>query len=445
MGRFKMKKAAFADYFFIGVNLFCIFATAKFIPPKFIHTPRMNRKRSYTEDSIYLLVWLLLAIAPLLVSWLQEVSDLVDEINWPGIFKSWRQLLPFLIVFVVHNWLLAPLLVYRRRPWLYFSFTSLIFVFFVFYQCANRPRRPMSHEPPRQEQFEGSYDEADNRWPLPPPEGERFGGNEAMSVLENRQPIKKVTLPPPIMGLHDFFSAVFLLLILALNLSVKYYFKHSAEVQRFESLEKERIRQQLAYLRYQVNPHFFMNTLNNIHSLIDIDPERAQSSIVVLSRLMRYALYEGDHDFVAVQREIDFLHNYVELMRVRCSDDVDIQFDVHQTQPTALMPPLLLVSVVENAFKYGISVHRPSFVHLSIDATDERLTFCCSNSNHQRASGINEAKDGGIGLRNIRQRLDLLFPGDYRLDIDEGHDVYTAHLEIPLRQAAHLERFKLAP
>lgn len=442
-----MKNAVFADYFFIGVSLFCIFATAKFIPPKNVHTPRMTRKRSYTEDLIYLLVWLLLAIAPLLVSWLQEVSDLVDEINWPGIFRTWRQLLPFLIVFVVHNWLLAPLLVYRRRPWLYFSFTSLIFVLFVFYQCANHPKRPMSHEPPRQEQFEGSFDEADNHWPMPAPERESLGGKEVTPDLENHQPIKKADLPPPppFIGLHDFFSAIFLLLILALNLSVKYYFKHSTEVQRFESLEKERIRHQLAYLRYQVNPHFFMNTLNNIHSLIDIDPERAQSSIVVLSRLMRYALYEGDHDFVAVQREIDFLHNYVELMRMRCHDDVDIQFGVHLMQPTALMPPLLLVSVVENAFKYGISVQRPSFVHLSVDATDERLTFTCSNSNHQRASGIEEAKDGGIGLRNIRQRLDLLFPGDYRLDIDEGHDVYTAHLEIPLRQAAHLEKFKLVP
>lgn len=412
----------------------------------------MNQKRSFTEESIYLLVWLLLAISPLLVSWLQVVADIDSAINWAAIFKAWQQMIPFLIVFVLHNWLLAPLLVYRRRPYLYFTFTGLIFVLFVCYECANRPKHPHLHGGPRHEQFEGHSQrpygapprEGDKRQHARPHRNEHGAAREATPELDGKvwKPIRPVTQPPPVIGQHDFISAIILLLILALNLSVKYYFRHRAEVQRFESLEKERIRQQLAYLRYQVNPHFFMNTLNTIHALVDVDPERAQSSIVVLSRLMRYALYEGDHDFVAVQREVDFLRNYVELMRIRCADNVDIRFDVNLSQPTALMPPLLLASFVENAFKYGISSQRPSFIHSSIDTTEERLTFNCSNSNHQHSLDIDEEREGGVGLRNVRQRLELLFPNDYRLDIDEGRDVYSVLLQIPLRQVADLDKFK---
>ena len=207
--------------------------------------------------------------------------------------------------------------------------------------------------------------------------------------------------------------------------------KHRNELQ--QQLDYERIQQQLAFLNYQINPHFLMNTLNNIHALIAIDPEQAQDSIVELSRLLRYVLYEGDHQFVPVQREVDFLGHYIRLMRIRFTDDVDVRFDVDLSHPSAGIPPLVMATFVENAFKHGVSYVEPSFVHIKIRTDYGRLRLCCRNSKHERSSSMAEGS-GGVGLRNARQRLNLLFPEDHTLEIDDAADVYTVSLDIPLRE-----------
>lgn len=199
-----------------------------------------------------------------------------------------------------------------------------------------------------------------------------------------------------------------------------------------QQLEYERIQQQLAFLNYQINPHFLMNTLNNIHALIAIDPEQAQDSIVELSRLLRYVLYEGDHQFVPVQREVDFLGHYIRLMRIRFTEDVDVDFDVQLSQPSANIPPLVMATFVENAFKHGVSYIEPSFVHIRIRTEEGRLHLHCRNSKHAHGSSM-AAGSGGVGLRNARQRLQLLFPDDHTLDINDGDDVYTVYLNIPLK------------
>ena len=214
-----------------------------------------------------------------------------------------------------------------------------------------------------------------------------------------------------------------------MNLGVKYYFRHLEEKQRDRERERERIRQQLAYLQYQVNPHFLMNTLNNIHALVDIDPEKAQNAIVELSRLLRYTLYEGDHQSVPLAREVDFLGHYIALMRIRYPEPMDIRFDAPSPLPSVTVPPLLYATFVENAFKHGVSYQRPSFVHVSFGIEDHRLLFSCVNSRHPVAADA--AKEGGLGLRNVRQRLDLLFPDNYTLDITESPSTYSVSLTIP--------------
>ena len=201
-----------------------------------------------------------------------------------------------------------------------------------------------------------------------------------------------------------------------------------------QQLEYERIQQQLAFLNYQINPHFLMNTLINIHALIAIDPEQAQDSIVELSRLLRYVLYEGDHQFVPVQREVDFLGHYIRLMRIRFTDDVDVRFDVQLSQPSAGIPPLVLATFVENAFKHGVSYVEPSFVDIRIRTEEGRLRLHCRNSKHVRGTSL-AAGSGGVGLRNARQRLNLLFPDDHTLDINDADDVYIVRLDIPLQNS----------
>lgn len=173
-----------------------------------------------------------------------------------------------------------------------------------------------------------------------------------------------------------------------------------------------------------------MNTLNNIHALVDINPERAKSTIVELSKMMRYILYEGNNKLVALPREVQFLQNYVQLMRLRYTDRVRIDVNTPDTLPDLMMPPLMLIIFVENAFKHGISYHIDSFVEVTINISNDRLLFSCRNSRPPQPE--EEKKDGGMGLVNVRKRLDLRFPENYKLDIKEGKDIYEVELDIPL-------------
>ena len=170
-----------------------------------------------------------------------------------------------------------------------------------------------------------------------PPHGERFGGPE------DRMGPK----PPAFMGEHDIVALIILLLMLGMNLGVKYYFKSRHDAKQLMVLEKENLEQQLEYLKYQINPHFFMNTLNNIHALVDIDPEQAKDTILELSKMMRFALYEGDKKGVPLSREFEFIRHYVTLMRMRYTDKVEVKVDLPTETPDYELPPLMLITFIE--------------------------------------------------------------------------------------------------
>ena len=213
-----------------------------------------------------------------------------------------------------------------------------------------------------------------------------------------------------------------------MNLGVKYYFKSRDDQKKLLRLEKENLEQQLEYLKYQINPHFFMNTLNNIHALVDIDAEKAKSTILELSKMMRYVLYEGDKKGVPLTREFDFIRNYITLMRLRYTNKVQIRIDIPSQAPDRLIPPLMLITFIENAFKHGISYQHDSFIEVKAEVLGEKLHFACRNS---KAEKPNEEK-GGVGLANVKQRLKLLYDNDYTLKIQDETDVYSVQLIIPL-------------
>ena len=171
-----------------------------------------------------------------------------------------------------------------------------------------------------------------------------------------------------------------------------------------------------------------MNTLNNIHALVDIEPEEAKHSIVELSKMMRYVLYEGAKSGVPLQKDIEFLRNYVTLMKLRYTDKVSIRFDVPDDITNKMVPPMLLITFVENAFKHGVSYRNPSFIDIHITTSGDTLKFVCRNSKTDKEPDL----EGGVGLKNTRQRLDLIYGNDYRLDIDDGEDTYEVTLELKL-------------
>ena len=187
-------------------------------------------------------------------------------------------------------------------------------------------------------------------------------------------------------------------------------------------------RAQYLALQNQINPHFFMNTLNNIHALVDMDAGKAKRTIVELSKLMRYVLYEASNRTILLSREIQFLDNYIALMKLRYTGRVRIECCMPDEVPEVQIPPLLFISFVENAFKHGVSYQEESFIWVFMSVEDGRLAFRCSNSNHGRSV----EQHHGIGLENIRKRLRLLFGQDYTLSINERDDSFNVLLIIPL-------------
>ncbi|NDV46652.1 sensor histidine kinase [Paludibacter sp. 221] len=203
------------------------------------------------------------------------------------------------------------------------------------------------------------------------------------------------------------------------------------EGQRQEE-EKRRKEAELINLRQQINPHFFFNTLNNIYALIAISPEKAQDTVLELSKLMRYVLYDNTNNFVALHKELDFIKNYIELMRIRLTDNVDLKVDIQaDLTSNKLIAPMIFISLIENAFKHGVSHSQPSFIHVNIHQVEDRIVCLIKNSYFPKDES--DKSGSGIGLENLHRRLDILYPHKHILRCDEKNNTYVCELIVPLK------------
>ena len=380
-------------------------------------------KQSRQENLVYLVVWGLLFATPLLSLYVRTISDSDATFNWTELFIVWRRFAIYLVLFLIHNFFLAPLLVHQRKRVLYITTLIVVIAAFMLYQYNSRPdfKRPMGHKPPmeqtdrhRQPHFNEPPRSLDDE--LPPFDGPR-------------PQMRHHDAPPPIIGERDILAIIVLILMFGANLGIKSYFRSSDDRKRLEKLERENLAQQLEYLRYQINPHFFMNTLNNIHALVDINPEQAKDTILELSKMMRFVLYEGNKQGVPLSRELDFIRHYVTLMQLRYTNKVKITLDLPQSTSDRQIPPLILITFIENAFKHGISYQHPSFIEVSVSEHGDAMHFTCRNSKGEKP---NEEK-GGVGLANIRKRLNLLYGHDYALRIKNDAELYSVELTLPLK------------
>ncbi len=395
----------------------------------------MSFKKDHRQETIiYLTLWALLLITPVM-SLSIRVSNSQAEFEWSEIFTVWREYIPFFIAFLIHNHLMAPMLVYQQKKWHYIGLAVIILTIFMVYQCNHRPQfkepphqeQPMSERPPLPRDYQEGMPQADgpdgkhnDAFPPPRPQG---------GPMDERVPMHHEDLPPILFGQHDLIALFILILMAGMNLGVKLYFKQRGDQKQLAELEKQNLEQQLEYLKYQINPHFFMNTLNNIHALVDIDPEKAKGTILELSKMMRFVLYEGNKTGVPLDREIAFLQNYITLMKLRYTDKVKITVNLPQSLPNKEIPPLMFITFVENAFKHGVSYRQASFIDVSIAIQgDSKLVFSCKNSRIP----VEEDKHGGVGLANVRQRLELIYGSSYNLDIIDEKDYYSVTLTIPL-------------
>ena len=375
-------------------------------------------KQSRLEIVTYIVVWGLLFAAPLLSFYLRSINDTNAVFDWMEVFLVWRKFAVYLLLFLIHNFLLAPLLVNGRKRLAYFAFVAVLIGSFTLYQCNNQPEKHFSHEPP--EMREGNFPK--------PPEMPVRKTNQPPSRMHPPREHRPADAPPALVGERDILAIVVLLLMFGANLGIKIFSRSSEDRRRLAELEKQNLEQQLEYLRYQINPHFFMNTLNNIHALVDIDPAKAQETIVELSKMMRFVLYEGDKRGVPLTKEMEFIRTYVKLMQLRFTDKVRISLQLPAEVPDRTIPPLILISFVENAFKHGVSYRQESFIEVKVAIANDKLQFSCRNS---KAHLSNEER-GGVGLANVRKRLDLLYAYNYTLNINDDDEVYNVELSIPI-------------
>ncbi|WP_158829813.1 sensor histidine kinase [Mucilaginibacter lacusdianchii] len=230
--------------------------------------------------------------------------------------------------------------------------------------------------------------------------------------------IKRFSTPGHPYRPNHHFTATWIVVLSIMILALSYVSVVAKRLQKnqlaFEISEKERVGAELAFLKSQINPHFFFNILHTIYALMDTNPDSAKSSIYSLSHMMRYVLYETKNEQTSLQKEIEFIEDYITLMKVRINRDVQIIFDTQPDLPVLLIAPMLFLPFIENAFKHGISAVNPSYVYIELSEKDGRLTFEVRNS---LFSGLAKQLDdgNGIGISNTRRRLDLIYPGRYEL------------------------------
>ena len=310
-----------------------------------------------------------------------------DDVVLTNVLLVWSKLIPYIFIFVINNFILAPRMLFGRR-YISYILISLAMLVVIFYQLEFF-KEVLPTLPTYVEQGRASF--TDLAW---------------------------------------YWNVLLGWLMMGANCAIKLMFRAIQDEQKMIAMERQMLQAEMEYLKYQINPHFFMNTLNNIHAMIDFDPEAAKTSVIELSKMMRYVLYESEKAQASLTQEAHFIANYVSLMRIRYPDTVDVQLNVHHPLPIdAQVPPLLFIVFVENAFKHGVSYDEPSYVYIDLKCDNDRTICQVRNSRHP----LLRVERGGVGLENVRKRLDLIFGKDYELLLDGSRsDEYIAKLSIPI-------------
>lgn len=220
------------------------------------------------------------------------------------------------------------------------------------------------------------------------------------------------------------------LLISLLGSSVLSFSKFASEKEKaFIQLEKAKLETEIKFLKSQINPHFLFNTLHNIYGLTIIQSDRASDQVLKLSNILRYMLYDSNEEKVPLKREVQYLKDYIDLAQLKDSRGMDISFDIGKGYEALKVSPLLFIPFVENAFKHSqIEDLKNGYIHIRLNTRVNTLIFEVDNSKPKDA--YSKDKMGGIGLKNIQQRLSLLYPNKHDLHIEETEASFKIKLEI---------------
>jgi hypothetical protein len=342
---------------------------------------------------LYAIIWVLVLISPYF-RYMQDVSPN----GWNRMIGDWTNLFLLLLLFLINLFVLVPRLLFNdKRSQYFFIVTTMIFAVAVISLIVH-PTGP----------------------PQPP------GREISPEDMQTGRPLDIL----PLLGtiLNNLIAAF---LIIGSSTALELEYKWRSEQKLRKDAEKEQLRTNLALLRHQVSPHFFMNTLNNIHALVEIDSGKAQDAIERLSILMRYLLYDSAQSNIELKKEIEFINSFVSLMQLRHSDEVEVKIRIPDQIPDIKIPPMLFISLLENAFKHGVSYPMSSYIYFELQIHQNTLVCNIKNSKHQTV--VNQFDEySGIGLENIKKSLNLLYEKDYKLDVSDKEHEFEVNLIIPV-------------
>lgn len=356
-----------------------------------------SRTKRITTISLHLLLWVLWFAAPIIFSFNNPQRQEPPKDASFYLF-IWVPMIFSLALFYLNYFLFVEKLLFNKRILWFFGVNIILIILFSYtvdwIRSVSMSMAPM-HEMP-------------------------MNGLGSMNNPEFKPPKK------PLFELDNLIFIFVVSISVAIRTTSRWY---ASETQR-KNLENENLKSELSNLKMQLNPHFFFNTLNNIYSLIKVSPDKAQEAVHGLAKLMRYHLYETNEEKVPLSAEVDFLKNYIDLMRIRMNPNVNIETDFSIENPTAQIAPLLFISLVENSFKHGVSPTEDSFIKILMTEKNRILSFIIMNTDFpQRKEGLGES---GIGFENLKKRLALIYPDKHVLSQSYKSKYFHVNVTIQL-------------
>ena len=379
--------------------------------PDFRNIDLNSRKIFWAKTIVHLIVLFMIFIGPELVFSIGR--------NIPKVM--FLMPLTYIILFYINYYWITNQFIFKKRRIGTYTLINIILtliIVVIFYIVETTPRPPI--------ELDGTIP------PMPKPDGIL-----PPNMIPGPGPKPE---PGPITGAPYFIHAVraltmiprigtMALLSVSLNILLKAGERWIIMERQNQQMKSELQEKELKNLKNQLNPHFLFNTLNNIYALIPICQEKAQKSVHELSQLLRYSLYSNENREVPLEKELLFIKNYISLMKLRLNSLVSLDANIDENIGNGkFIAPMLLITLIENAFKHGVSGSSQSYINIKISVTDNCLNCIVSNSYHPKNES--DKSGSGIGIANLKRQLDILYPNRHNFEIKQEDDIYTSHLTI---------------
>lgn len=345
----------------------------------------------------------------------------------------WLFCITYIVMFYINTLLLIPRFIFKKR---YISYGFLVLILFGFVYYAQPYNNLLSHNTNVINVLKGTTGNASSglnqslmgrRDTVGPSVAMPFGKRPNEDLRMQDPNLKK---PKSVLDLHqspniDMVSLFIFMMIMGISIATSTVKRWQTTEQKVVKAESEKTTAELSFLKAQINPHFLFNTLNNIYTLSIINSEHTSESIMKLSNIMRYVTDDVTNDFVKLNDEIDCIRDYIELQRMRLGADAEITFDVKGNPIGREIAPLIFMTFIENAFKYGVTKKEKTVITIDLAIEPDKINFFCRNKIHPHKSNLERT---GIGITNTKQRLAHQYPNRHHLKISNDNVFFTVEL-----------------